>query len=275
MAAVAHPAAGRRRPVSEVDVVKRAIIFFVILFGFITMPLHAHDVPPLRGHVNDYANMLTPVLVQSLERELAGFEKKESTQIVVLTIPSLSGEVLEEYSIKVAQKWKIGQKKLDNGVILLVAKQERKIRIEVGYGLEGRLTDLLAGRIIDNEIKPWFKKGEYSVGVKNGASAIMQAVKGEYSAADAPVQEVKNSLWKTSWFQQLAMIVGVALFMGLIVLIMFIFAKRGYGGESGGSSSSSYGSLSGSSSSSSSGGSSGSYSGGGGSFGGGGASGDW
>src|SRR4051794_35307582 len=98
------------------------------------------EVPPLRGHVNDYASLLSPQAAQQLEAELADFEQSDSTQIVVLTVPSLEGQVPEEYSIKVVEAWKIGQKGKDNGALLLIAKNEHKIRIEVGRGLEGKLT---------------------------------------------------------------------------------------------------------------------------------------
>lgn len=143
----------------------------------------ALDVPPLRAHVNDTGGMLSTSAVSKMEQELAAFEKSDSTQIVVLTIPSLEGESLEEYSIKVAEAWKIGQKGKDNGAILLIVKQERKIRIEVGRGLEGKLTDLLSGRIIRGEIAPRFKAGDFDGGVHAGVSAMMAAVKGEYTAS--------------------------------------------------------------------------------------------
>lgn len=146
------------------------------------LPLLALDVPVLKGRVNDYAVMLSPGTVASLEARLADFERSDSTQIVVLTVPSLQGEVLEEFSMRVAESWKIGQAKQDNGVILLIAKEERKIRIEVGYGLEGSLTDLLAGRIIDGIITPAFKAGDFDRGVTEGVDAIMEAVRGEYRA---------------------------------------------------------------------------------------------
>ncbi len=171
---------------------KRPVLRLLVLACLLALPLQALDVPALKGRVNDYANMLSPGTVASLEEKLAGFEKSDSTQIVVLTIPSLQGEVLEEFSIRAAEKWKIGLKKLDNGVILLVAKEDRKMRIEVGYGLEGKLTDLRAGRIIDNIIKPSFKAGDYDRGVTEGVDAIMQTVRGEYSAADAPAAEKKD-----------------------------------------------------------------------------------
>jgi len=141
-------------------------------------------VPALQSRVNDLAGLLTPEASRSIEADLAEFEKVESTQIVVLTIPALEGEALEEYSIKVAEEWKIGQAGKGNGVILLVAKQERKVRIEVGRGLEGTLTDLVSGRIIRSAIAPRFKAGDFDGGVIAGTNAIMAAVKGEYMADD-------------------------------------------------------------------------------------------
>lgn len=148
----------------------------------------ARDVPRLKGHVNDYADMLSPAGERQLEAVLTAFEQEESTQIVVLTIPSLEGDSLEDFSIRVAEDWKIGQTQTDNGAILLIAKNDRKIRIEVGYGLEGRLTDLLAGRIIRNAIAPHFKSGRFDQGITAGVSAIIDAVRGEFSSADLPQQ---------------------------------------------------------------------------------------
>jgi uncharacterized protein len=97
-------------------------------------PVHALDVPKLQGYVNDYADMISPATRSELERELSAFELSDSTQIVVLTVPSLEGEVIEDFGIKVGETWKIGQKGKDNGAIFIVAKQERKMRIEVGRG---------------------------------------------------------------------------------------------------------------------------------------------
>ena len=142
--------------------------------------LQALDVPPATGYVNDRAGILSPATKQQLEQGLSEFERSDSTQLVVLTIPSLEGEVLEEYSLKVAESWGIGQRGKDNGALLLIARDERKIRIEVGYGLEGQLTDLLTGRIIDQEITPRFRSGDYDGGVMAGVSAMVQAVRGAY-----------------------------------------------------------------------------------------------
>ena len=110
----------------------------------------------------------------------------DATQIVVLTIPSLDGDSLEDFSIRVAEQWKIGQKNLDNGAILLIAKADRKLRIEVGYGLEGRLTDLMAGRIISTIIVPRFKAGQIDQGVLDGVQAMIGVVRGEFTATEAP-----------------------------------------------------------------------------------------
>ena len=167
----------RYRPVATLWVV---IAVFVVLLTAI--PARALDVPPLKGRVNDYAGMLSPSTRDTLNRMLAGFEQHESTQIVVLTIPSLKGDSLDGFSIRVAEKWKIGQSGKDNGVILLISRDDRKIRIEVGYGLEGRLTDLVSGRIIRNIIVPEFRQGNFDQGVMNGVTAIMAVVKGEFHA---------------------------------------------------------------------------------------------
>lgn len=143
---------------------------------------HALDVPKLQGYVNDYGNMISPQTKAELERELKAFEQTDSTQIVILTIPTIEGEVIEDFGIKVADSWKIGQKGKDNGIIFIVAKKERKIRVEVGRGLEGRLTDLMAGRIIDLVVKPRFKRADFDGGFIAGVSSLIDATRGEFKA---------------------------------------------------------------------------------------------
>lgn len=142
----------------------------------------ALEIPALKARVNDYANMLSPQTRNELEIKLEELEKTDSTQVVVLTLPSLEGDALESFSIRVAEKWKIGQKKLDNGAILVIAKNDRKVRIEVGYGLEGKLTDLISGRIIGNIIIPNFRNDDFDRGVSDGIDAIISVVKGEFKA---------------------------------------------------------------------------------------------
>ncbi|MGA7826173.1 MAG: TPM domain-containing protein [Geobacteraceae bacterium] len=199
----------------------------------------ALDVPPLKAHVNDYAHILSPAAIQKIEAELTAFEKSDSTQIAVLTIPSLEGENLEEYSIKVADAWKIGQKGKDNGAILLVSKGDRKIRIEVGWGLEGTLTDLVSGRIIRNEIAPRFKQGDFDGGIEAGVSAIMSVVKGEYSASSHDLSQQKKRsppLMTLLLFLFVACVIlgaiskvlgGVAGAVGLPVIASLLFSGTG------------------------------------------------
>ena len=159
----------------------KTIILLLLLFP---PSAHALDVPKLQGYVNDYASMMSASTRAELENELKAFEASDSTQIVVLTIPSLEGEVIEDFGIKVGEAWKIGQKGKDNGAIFIVAKQERKVRIEVGRGLEGRVTDLMAGRIIDLVVKPRFKRGDYEGGFRSGVAALIDASRGEFTAEE-------------------------------------------------------------------------------------------
>ena len=166
-------------PLKKTGLILVGLLILVILDANTVAAL---DVPALKGHVSDYAGMLSPASQRQLEAVLTDFEQKESTQIAVLTIPSLKGDALEDFSMRVADAWKIGQSEADNGAILLIVKNDRKIRIEVGYGLEGRLTDLLAGRIIRNIIAPQFKMGNFDQGVSQGVAAMIGAVKGEFSA---------------------------------------------------------------------------------------------
>ena len=141
-----------------------AAILLAALLALAALPALALDPPPLHGRVNDLAGMIGPAAKQQLNAVLADLERTDSTQIAVLTVPSLEGDSLEDFSIRVAEAWKIGQKGKDNGALLVVSKADRKIRIEVGYGLEGRLTDILAGQIIDNVITPRFKAGDMDGG---------------------------------------------------------------------------------------------------------------
>ena len=144
----------------------------------------ALDVPARpEGRVTDPTRTLSPSEIATLERKLAAFERETTHQIAVLIIPSLEGDNLEDYSIRLAEKWKIGQKGRNNGAILLVVKNDRKLRIEVGYGLEGALPDALAGTIIRNEIAPRFRAGQFYQGIDAGINAMMAATKGEYKAS--------------------------------------------------------------------------------------------
>ncbi len=167
-----------KRPPSGRPLLAALILWLVLATGSAI----ALEVPPLKSRVNDYAAILSPATVSQLENSLALFEQQQSTQLVVLTVASLAGDSLEDFSLRVAETWKIGQKGLDNGAVLVIARDDRKLRIEVGYGLEGRLTDLTAGRIIRDVITPQFRNGRFDQGVIDGVTAMMASVTGEFSA---------------------------------------------------------------------------------------------
>jgi uncharacterized protein len=193
------------------EIMKKIFSFLILLLCSLPITAYGLDVPKLQGYVNDYAGMISPSAKSKIEEGLKAFEQSDSTQIVILTIPSLEGENIEEFSIKVAEAWKIGQQHKDNGVVLVVSKQERKIRIEVGRGLEGKLTDLMAGRIIDQVIKPRFKQGDFDGGFIMGASALIDATRGEFKAEQRPIQRRQKGFPPFLTF---------LLFLGIFVLII-------------------------------------------------------
>jgi uncharacterized protein len=141
-------------------------------------PSIAKEVPYLGGRVNDLAGMLGAETETRLEQSLKELEQRTGAQLVVLTVESLEGEVLEDYSLRVAETWGLGRAEQDDGVLLLIAKNDRQMRIEVGYGLEDRLTDLQSGRILKEVIRPRFREGEFEHGIEQGVAAIVAAVEG-------------------------------------------------------------------------------------------------
>ncbi len=148
------------------------------------------EVPFLSGRVNDHAGILSQETVREIEAKLDAHERATSNQVAVLIIPSLQDEVLEEYSIRVVETWKLGQKEKDNGVLLLIARDDRKLRIEVGDGLEGVLTDAVCSQIIRHEIVPYFKSGDFDAGVQAGVDAILATIEGTYTASDDGSEEL-------------------------------------------------------------------------------------
>lgn len=159
----------------------RALVCPALVAVLCHSALLAAEVPFLAGRVNDTADLVTSSTRMELEALLKEHEDSTSNQVVVLTIRSLEGDVLEEYSMKVVETWKLGRKEKDNGVLLLVAKDDRKVRIEVGQGLEGVLTDLVAGSIIRKDIIPRFRDGDFEGGIRGGVVAILAAIHGEYT----------------------------------------------------------------------------------------------
>ena len=226
----------------------------------------------IKTYVTDKTGTLTSTQIKSLESKLAAFEKETSNQLVVWMEPSLDGNSVEDRSYELAEQNGIGQKDKNNGVLLYIAKNDRKLRIEVGYGLEGALTDALSSQIIRKEITPQFKKGNFFEGINAGVDAIIQATKGEYTAEkESSNDEPLGGLCCVPF----PVIVFIIIFF--FVFLMPIF-NRIFGRNKGKKSSNWWytgGSGSSWSSGSSSGWSGGGFSGGGGSFGGGGSSGSW
>ncbi len=160
---------------------RKPFLFFGIVLGLITVAAQPH-VPVLQQHVNDFTNSLTFDQWRTLESKLQGFEDSTSTQIAILLFKSLNGEAIEDYSMKVFELNKLGRRGKNNGVLVVVAKDDRMARIEVGYGLEGVLPDALASQIVEREMKPRFREGNLYAGLAAGASAIIAATAGEYKA---------------------------------------------------------------------------------------------
>lgn len=137
------------------------------------------EIPYLTGRVNDNAGILSEQARQSLSEQLKNHEERTGNQVVVLTIPSLQGEGIEEYANLVFNEWKLGQQGQDNGILIVVVPDERRMRIEVGYGLESTLTDLQAGRIIQDIMAPRFREGDYDAGITEGSMAVVQVLEGQ------------------------------------------------------------------------------------------------
>jgi uncharacterized protein len=220
--------------------------------------LAAPTFPTLSGNVVDNANLISAAAQARISELSAGHERATGNQLVVATLPDLQGYDIESFGYQLARHWGIGEKGKNNGVVLIIAKQERKMRIEVGYGLEGVLTDAISANIIQTIIRPEFKQGNFESGIEAGATAIIQALGGQYK-----MRETKRS-GRTS---------GLMNFIILIIILGMSFSSffgggRGFGRRSG------YGGYHGGGFGSGGFGSGG-FSGGGGGFGGGGASGGW
>ena len=159
----------------------RAILAAVLFCALLVAPCVAADlaIPPLTARVTDLTATLTVEQRAVLENKLAAFEQKKGSQLAVLLVPSTLPETVEQYSIRVAEAWKLGRKGVDDGALLLIAKNDRKLRIEVGHGLEGALPDAIAKRIIDEYVVPPFKQGDFNGGVNAGVDRIIKVVEGE------------------------------------------------------------------------------------------------
>ena len=237
----------------------------LILFGILLLianTLSAQPkIPELKQYANDFTNTISSSQISQLSQELKKFDDATSNQIILLIIPTLDGYPLEMYANEIAEKNKIGTKENDNGILFLVVKNDRKMRIEVGYGLEGALPDALASSIIRNEVAPYFKRDDYTSGVFAGLSAIISATKGEYTnnKKQRDTDEDGGFPWGFLVFIIVFLVFGRN--RGGLGALLLLSALGGGGRSSGGFGGGGF--------------SGGGFSGGGGGFGGGGASGGW
>jgi uncharacterized protein len=240
----------------------------LVLCGNEVGSLAAPSFPPLTGRVVDEANIIPPAVETEIEGKLAALEAKTTDQLVVATVPSLQGYDIADFGYQLGRHWAIGQKDKNNGVLLIVAPNEREVRIEVGYGLEGDLTDALTKIIIENAIIPRFKEDDMAGGIVAGVDDIIKVLTGEGAEIQKLVQEQAEDDGDGNDIP--AILIFLAIWV-TIILLTHLRRRKGRwvwvagSGSSGGSSSGSW----------SSGGSYGGFSGGGGSFGGGGSSGRW
>lgn len=209
--------------------------FISLLCLVITLNSSAHSqtqFPPLTGHINDTAHLLDHATIQSLTKKLTALEEKSGDQIVVITVPTLSGMDIETYSNSLFRKWSLGQKNINNGVLLVVAPNEREVRIEVGYGLEGELTDAISAVIINSLILPNFRQKKYKKGIVEAVNAITNIITGNDSDFTSRIKlQAKNLEAKHKQAEKEEMITNAVIFLifftmfGLPLLAM-IFGKK-------------------------------------------------
>jgi uncharacterized protein len=192
---------------------------FLFIFFLPVLSLAQKAVPELWGlHVHDEAHVLSKPVVDQLEAKLVAYRDSTSNEIAILIIPTLEGEIIEEYALRVAEKWALGDKEKDNGALLLIAVDDHKMRIEVGEGLEGVLTDVASNRIIRNELAPNFRSNDYDNGVKQGVDAMMAAIGGEYTTDESTASN--NFIAPEMTWQERLMIGGFVFgILGIFTLV--------------------------------------------------------
>jgi uncharacterized protein len=214
---------------------RRALFLCALLFSFSAGAL---DVPPPPTQwVTDGAGILGPTEADLLNKKLSDFEQETGAQFIVYTFPSLENESLEDYTIRAVQRWKVGQKKYDNGLVLFVFKNEQKIRVEVGYGLEGTITDAVSSRVIREQMAPAFQQQQYAAGLNAAANELMARIR----KGEAPVEPLQPRGQGQGQGQQASgedigiIPVLFILFIVFFVLVpMFSGRRRGYGRRSSG-----------------------------------------
>ena len=205
-----------------------AVWFVLIAVLLCTSPAFALDVPPLDGHVNDHAGLLTATDRAALERKLSGYELQTGHQFALLAVPTLAGEPIEHFGIRVAERWQLGSEKHDDGLVLLVARNDRKMRIEVGHGLEGAIPDVVAARIIRELLAPAFQRGQFLQGLDAAFSRLMGLGRAEAPRA-APARPERSAQRKRSDALALGwlLLVGLGVCFVLGVVLAEVEKRRG------------------------------------------------
>src|SRR5947209_11418512 len=203
----------------------------LVVAALLSLLAWALDVPPLKSRVTDLTGTLNAQQRASLEQTLAEFEARKGAQLAVLIVPTTQPEAIEQYAVRVEEAWKLGRKGVDDSVLLVVAKDDRRLKFEVGYGLEGVLPDAIAKRIIDNDIVPRFREGDFYGGIRAGTDRIMRVVEGE--KLPPPRRSLTDSL-STEWRVGLVMaaVFGVGLLgmlFGLTIASATVGGLVGYG----------------------------------------------
>jgi uncharacterized protein len=248
------------------------------LLAFVAAGVGAAEVipPPPQAHFNDYASLVSPSVAGALDRKLAQFERDTSNQVVVAIFPEMeSDSSVEDYTVRVAQSWHAGIKGRDNGAVLFIFAKSHKVYLQVGYGLEGTLTDALSKRIIENEITPAFRRGDYDGGVTAGVAAILAATRHEYHGTGRTVAQRTGSGFPPVLF--LFFVVASLVIMAISRRNASVYGSRGRSGFGSGLLTGMFlgGGFGGGGGGGGFGGGGGGFSGGGGGFGGGGAGGSW
>lgn len=251
----------------------RFLILALLLFGA-ALPALALDIPSAPTQwFTDKAGIVPPTEGDLLNRKLEQFEQSSGAQFIIYVFPSLENEALEDFTIRCAERWKVGQKKYDNGLILFVFVQEKKVRVEVGYGLEGTITDAVSSRVIREQIAPAFQQGQYGRGLDAAADAIIARIRG----GEAPVAPLQRGGQPQSDGEDIGIVPVIIILLVIFFVVLPMLRRGGFSGcvlpfllSGGGTTFGGGGGFSGGGF-----GGGGGFSGGGGGFGGGGASGGW
>ncbi len=200
----------------------KKLLFLLLLFH--TIATTAQNIPQKPNPprlVNDFAHVLTSDQIESLERKLVNYDDSTSTQIVVVTVPTTGDYVIDDYALKILRDWGIGNKRTNNGIVILAAINDRKVKIEVGYGMEGAIPDITAKQIIENSLSPNFRQSNYYRGFDEAADAIIKAASGEYKAP----QDYRRSARGNGS--------SILSFLIPLIIILIIISRSGGGGGGG------------------------------------------